>query len=296
MRYCVVLFILLALLADQGFAQDTIQVYKGWNIIGSLYDGAVTDGLGSSPCAIITSPVYQYRPGIGYQQVDTMKKGEGYWVKVGRNGLIIFGVPYGGPTCPPDTCEIGTVEYGGKIYTTVQIGNQCWLKENLDIGVMIQATDTAKNNGTIEKYCYGDNPVNCSTDGGLYLWNEAMQYSTTPGVQGICPPGWHIPSHTEFLALSSTVGGDGNALKAVDQGAGAGAGTNTSGFSALLAGYRYAAGNFTGRIGHSVFWSSTQGTYSTTAVDLHLYYENSTIEFSPLANTLGGFSMRCIMD
>jgi len=36
---------------------------------------------------------------------------------------------------------------------------------------------------------------------GLYDWNEAMQYSTTEGAQGVCPQGWHIPSDGEWCAL-----------------------------------------------------------------------------------------------
>lgn len=32
---------------------------------------------------------------------------------------------------------IPTVEYAGRTYHTVQIGDQCWLKESLDVGKMI---------------------------------------------------------------------------------------------------------------------------------------------------------------
>jgi len=37
-----------------------------------------------------------------------------------------------------------TVDYVGKIYNTVQIGSQCWLRENLDVGTMIQGIDTRR--------------------------------------------------------------------------------------------------------------------------------------------------------
>src|SRR5665647_680593 len=57
---------------------------------------------------------------------------------------------------------ISTVTYSGKIYNTIQIGAQCWLKENLDVGTMIHGIDTAKNNGIIEKYCYNDSLANCT--------------------------------------------------------------------------------------------------------------------------------------
>jgi uncharacterized protein (TIGR02145 family) len=70
-----------------------------------------------------------------------------------------------------------TVEYAGKTYNTVQIGSQCWLKENLDVGTMIPGSLEQKNNGTIEKYCYNDSIENCTTYGGLYQWAEAMEYA-----------------------------------------------------------------------------------------------------------------------
>jgi uncharacterized protein (TIGR02145 family) len=136
------------------------------------------------------------------------------------------------------------IYYAGKIYNTVTIGSQVWLKENLDVGTMINGTNGGTNsdgqqinNGTIEKYCYGNITANCTNYGGLYQWNEAMQYVTTEGTKGICPTGWHIPTEAEFATLATTVSNDENALKAVGQGTAPGAGTNTSGFSALLVGY-----------------------------------------------------------
>ena len=68
--------------------------------------------------------------------------------------------------------------YAGKTYNTVQIGTQCWLRENLDVGTMVLGAQTKPTTSTIEKYCYNNNPVNCATYGGLYQWNEAMQYDT----------------------------------------------------------------------------------------------------------------------
>ncbi len=46
-----------------------------------------------------------------------------------------------------------TVEYEGQTYNTIQIYSQCWLKENLNVGAMISATQSQENNNTIEKYC-----------------------------------------------------------------------------------------------------------------------------------------------
>jgi uncharacterized protein (TIGR02145 family) len=121
------------------------------------------------------------------------------------------------------TCGTNIITYAGQTYNTVLIGSQCWLKENLNLGTRIDGSSDQTNNSTIEKYCYDDNDANCTTYGGLYQWNEAMQYVTTAGTQGICPTGWHIPTYAEFQTLVTAVSNDGNALKAIGQGGGSGA-------------------------------------------------------------------------
>ncbi|MFA5803862.1 MAG: FISUMP domain-containing protein [Melioribacteraceae bacterium] len=189
---------------------------------------------------------------------------------------------------PSGPCPgIPTVLYTGKTYNTVQIGTQCWLKENLDVGAMIQVNQNPSNNGTIEKYCYDNNPNNCATYGGLYQWNEAMAYSTTPGAQGICPTGWHIPTKTEFETLAATVKNDGEALKAN--------GTNTSGFSGLLAGFRYDSGNFYNFGYETFFWSSTEYDSSSAYYLSLTYLLNRNTYF--YYNYKGyGYSVRCLKD
>lgn len=199
-----------------------------------------------------------------------------------------------GEPCP----GIATVTYSGKTYNTVQIGDQCWLRENLDVGTMIASNtgnDNQTDNGIIEKYCYNNDPNNCDTYGGLYQWNEAMQYVTTPGTQGICPTGWHIPTYTELQALSSAVGGSSNALKAIGQGTGSGAGTNTSGFSALIAGFRdQDGGDFYGLGGATGFWSSTEtGIYT---YNMGLNYGNDNVIWGNGSFRDSGSSIRCLKD
>jgi uncharacterized protein (TIGR02145 family) len=210
------------------------------------------------------------------------------------------------PSIISDTLDLGnltierycpgtpTVFYEGKTYNTVQIGNQCWLRENLDVGVMILGSQEQTNNGVIEKYCYDNDPNNCNTYGGLYQWDETMQYVTTEGAQGICPPGWHLPTLAKFQALAASVNNDGNALKREDQGSGGGQGTNTSGFSALLAGGRYGGGNFYYFGIYATFWSSTE-INATFVRTLFLTTNDSGIGLD--TNVKGyGFSVRCIKD
>ena len=208
-----------------------------------------------------------------------------------------------------DACDgVRSLTYGRQLYTTVQIGSQCWLEQNLNIGTRIGLSTESSNNSTVEKYCYDDDEDYCNVFGGLYQWAEAVQYLngatniTSPNpafsgnVQGICPTGWHIPTNGELTELQTSVGGSGyaNALKAVGQGYWFGAGTNTSGFSVLLAGYWSYDVNF-GNLGSGAyFWSSTEYG-ATDAYFMYLYGNNSDVGLGYSSKDYG-FSVRCLKD
>jgi uncharacterized protein (TIGR02145 family) len=198
----------------------------------------------------------------------------------------------GGLPCPG--MPTFTDSRNGKIYNTIQVASQCWLRENIDIGTMIPGTQEQTSGNGIEKYCYGDIEANCTTYGGLYQWNEAMQYVTTPGATGICPTGWHIPTLEQLQVLSVAVGGDGYALQSLWQGTTVGNGTNTSGLSALLAGTRYYDGTFYGLGYYPYFWSSTEDG-ATNAVFLYLYDNVSNVDLNNTYKEFG-FSVRCVKD
>jgi uncharacterized protein (TIGR02145 family) len=205
--------------------------------------------------------------------------------------LLIYISSYAQQPCP----GIPTVSYNGQTYHTVAIGDQCWLKENLNVGTMILGSQSPSNNSIIEKYCYQNNSVNCTTYGGLYQWNEAMQYVNTPGTKGICPNGWHIPSNAEYTILSNTVGGEGNALKSIGQGVDPGAGTNASGFSALMGGFRfYNNDSYSDLGGEAYFWSSSiYGLTNAFVMDLGGYLTD-IYQYGVLQDY--GFSVRCLND
>ena len=187
-----------------------------------------------------------------------------------------------------------TVTYSGKVYHTVKIGKQTWLKENLNVGVMIDSMQNHSNNGVIEKYCYGNDTANCNKYGGLYQWNEAMAYDTIEGAKGICPDGWHMPTKAEFDTLRAVVNYNGNALKSVGQGMGNGTGTDSSGFSALLAGSRNYYGIFN-LLGSSAFLWSSRGYYAASAYSMYFLYNGSNIYMNDGYEDYG-FSIRCIKD
>jgi len=81
-----------------------------------------------------------------------------------------------------------------QVYKVVKIGQQWWMQENMNIGTRIDGSQNAADNGTIEKYCYSDLVSNCNIYGGLYQWDEMMDYYPSdlgnPGItRGVCPVG-----------------------------------------------------------------------------------------------------------
>ena len=203
-------------------------------------------------------------------------------------------------------CGSSAVSYEGKMYHTVQIGSQCWFMENLDVGTQITGIPDQKNNQIIEKYCFNDDPSNCLSYGGLYQWGEAVQYKNgadnntlgnpalTGNVQGICPQGWHIPKDAEIAVLSSSVSGNGNALKEIGQGSGDGAGTNTSGFSGLFGGMRGSLEAFWNIKQHGYFLTSEEPMPGlTTYIDLST---SSNAIFSSTFDKYYALSVRCLKD
>lgn len=191
----------------------------------------------------------------------------------------------------------------GQSYNTVLIGTQCWMAQNMNIGTMITGNQT--NNSIIEKYCFGNSQGNCSVFGGLYQWNEVMQYNTTPGVQGICPSGWHVPIDTEWCTLTlytdPTVdcnaygfsGSDaGYKLKSIDEWVGGGEGSDEFGFSALPGGMRFTSSYFDFIYTAGWWWTSTQnGTNDAWDRDLDFYEYGIDRYFY---NKNNGFSVRCL--
>jgi uncharacterized protein (TIGR02145 family) len=122
-----------------------------------------------------------------------------------------------------------------------------------------------------------------------------MQYSALLGAQGICPGGWHIPTSVEFQTLSSKVNSDGNSLKAIGQGSGNGAGTNTTGFSALLSGYRKTDQSFINISTATYYWSSTQSTFPNV-FNIYNNDMSSNILILGYYDQNSGFSIRYLMN
>jgi uncharacterized protein (TIGR02145 family) len=200
----------------------------------------------------------------------------------------------------------------GKKYATVLIGNQCWMAQDLNVGTMIEANDDQANNSQIEKYCYNNQESNCSLWGGLYQWPELMQYSTTPGIQGICPEGWHVPDDEEFKVLEGNTdthygpddpawdgtgwrGADaGQRLRATTGWSGSVAGTDNYGFHAVPGGYMVDYNVFNDGGGCNQYHTSTSDSYGTP------YIRHINGDFSQITRNTNdaydGCSVRCVKD
>jgi len=200
-----------------------------------------------------------------------------------------------------DTSSCGSFEYGGKVYHTVIIGKQCWMKENLNVGSWIDMSQNQAKNGTIEKYCPANDFVNCDVWGGLYQWEELMHYQTTAGAQGICPAGWHVPDSKDWKELLRFLGGNeeaggkmkstGNAYWGVPN---VGA-SNSSQFTALPGGYLdVTVQHFVDFHNGGYFWSS-ETISPTTSVALELIRKGTSAELYE-ENNPSALSVRCIQD
>jgi uncharacterized protein (TIGR02145 family) len=191
-------------------------------------------------------------------------------------------------------------------YQTVEIGTQCWMAENLNIGVRIDSTTDQTDNDIIEKHCYRDLESNCDVYGGLYVWDEMMGYSTQAGIQGICPDAWHIPTFAEWTVLTDYLGGAtvaGGKMKStgtIEEGTGLwhdpneGA-SNLSGFTGLPGGFHHSFQYYFSGIGNTGYFLSSSLRDGSTIWGRHLEHYSGEAYTSWYGRT-HGFSVRCIHD
>lgn len=194
----------------------------------------------------------------------------------------------------------GEVEYEGRLYHAVMIGNQCWMDENLNVGTRINGGQAQSDNSVIERYCYDDLQANCDIYGGLYQWGEAVNYSVTPGTRGICPPGWHMPTFDEYSDLINTAGGlspGGANLKETGTAhwADPNVATNYYGFTALPGGYRWDYFNdYYDLTDQARLWSSTP-IDNASAYNVAMGHDSNYAYQWP-QNKNDANSVRCVRD
>ncbi len=188
-------------------------------------------------------------------------------------------------------CGIDEVfDTDGKAYTTIQLGDQCWMAENLNTGTMLASAATnPTNNGIVEKWCNANSEANCASTGGLYSWDELMGYTMLGSSwqnRGICPYGWHVPTQAELDILTSSYppASNGTALKV----------GGVSGFDLLPSNEMNTDTNTYDDADLSVLWTSTENAGFTS--EAHIQYVDTPSAFMTKATNDKdwGFSVRCL--
>ena len=137
-----------------------------------------------------------------------------------------------------------------------------------------------------------------------------MNYDLTPGIQGICPEGWHVPTAAELCTLASYLDSTFNCNSYGWRGTNAGGklkntgflnwnspntgATNESGFSGLGAGGRSYFGSFNNILSSGYFWSSTEYD-SLYSIYIRLTNQQARVYYHYYQKTFG-FSVRCLRD
>lgn len=226
----------------------------------------------------------------------------------GKLAHIVASGSYGGATraidvsVEPPSCNSGITvdDADGNTYDTVKIGTQCWMKQNMRVGTMIGAGSSQGNDGVIKKYCFNNSASNCTNpdptepDGGLYVWDEAMQYVTTESAQGICPSGWHIPTDAEWYTLENFIdptinNPNATGLRGTDAGTKMKTG-GSSGFEANMTGYWDTI--FSSKT-NARFWSSSETGGSAWGRDL----QSASVQVTRTSFFKGmALLVRCIQD
>jgi len=221
--------------------------------------------------------------------------------------LLLMGVALG--SCRKETLDLtfkacpgaATVtDVEGNSYRTTQIGDQCWMRENLRTEQYRNGQDVDRVEGdsawlraSVGAYVYYNNNELNGEDYGV-LYNQFA--ATDP--RGLYPSGWRVPTDADWLELETV-------LKDTDRSGGVlkdtlmwdsvivGAG-NFMGFGALPGGYRLPSGEFGGKGIHGYWWSTTS---SGSGRGWNRQLHNVSADFFRNSKFLTfGMSVRCIKE
>ena len=172
----------------------------------TIFDSHTTDGTGT---------------GFFASNITGLNAGTTYHVRAYATNSV--GTAYGNEfvftTLAPDGAACidaaNLTDIDGNTYSTVQIGAQCWMKENLRTTKYADGTpiEQGSSPSMFIPYWYypNGNPDSAPEYGLLYngkalLRNNAPSSANPSGIQGVCPDGWHVPSDAEWTQLTDYVG------------------------------------------------------------------------------------------
>ena len=302
---------------------EVMQVLSEWNEAASGTLDADADGLGS--CSDLISVLN----GLGACDLSEVPAGNCNVVgalnyapeAMNDHGCLFQGALPTGNACdlPVDHCpELGpcadacAVEYGGVVYPTIAVGNQCWFAENLRTtsfadGSPIptaEALAAVWHTATVPLHCaYGNAASTGDVQGLLYNGYAVLD------PRGLCPSGWHVPSDVEFRTLESYLGmapsvltatgwrsgGQGKALKASPADEPGWNGSNASGLTVLPGGLRSGVSGAFLQGGVSAYLFTSTLDADNRLLSRYLYVLSDGIYRGP-ARLTSGYNVRCMRD
>jgi uncharacterized protein (TIGR02145 family) len=196
------------------------------------------------------------------------------------------------------------LSYNGHTYQLVEIGSQCWFRENLRTknyrnGTAIpyltnSAQWSSDTNGAYTQY--DNNTSNEALHGLLYNWHAVANPNN------LCPAGWKVPSEQDFCTMETLLGITDPCMVDGWRGSNQGTrtkdntnwnGTNETGFSMLGSGNRQGNGSFGNFGSNGYLWTSNPD--GNDAWFRAWGGNRATIQRSKFAKTLG-FSVRCVKE
>lgn len=235
----------------------------------------------------------------------------------GNFSTIVTDVPTSTKTMNFDFVECRDGD--GNNYTVVKIGSQVWMAENLKttkyndgVSIPLVSSNTSWGTQTNGAYCWYNNDAATYKNlfGALYNW-----YAVNTGK--LAPTGWRVASDADWITLNTflmeekgltydpnSVNNSNSRALAVDtlwrNSANSEAPgfdmkrNNSSGFSAIGAGYRYNVNGSYGYGGEYAYWWCTDAYSTTNAWRLQFSYNDAYVSRSKGSVKSIGHSVRCV--
>lgn len=208
-----------------------------------------------------------------------------------------------GDTASCRVSEETVTDIDGNAYTTVTIGSQTWMVENLKVtsyrdGTRIPRVEDDEEWSSLVSgaYCHPALDPSLETEAYGLLYN----FFAVSDCRGLCPDGWRVPTEADWRRLIEFLGGvdvAGGKMKATWAGSWRHQiqGTNNeSGFSAVPAGGRGQFGGAGEAGNYATWWSSTLHD-SLYAWHWGLHPDKNEVRANP-GHVQSGFSVRCVKD
>ena len=207
-----------------------------------------------------------------------------------------------------NVCFTSTVDADGNIYSTIQIEDQVWMGENLQV-THYQNGDVIPTGLNSSGWANTTNGAYSLSGNGGYLYN----WASVNDQRGVCPVDWRIPTDEDFINLEIALGMNnddayGDGYRGVEEGigskiAGGDLWSNSelknhshfgeSGFDAVPNGYLTNQGLYYNP-DHGFIWTSSEK--STSEAWYRLLSPGSSGIYRHGRNKITGQNIRCVGD